>query len=93
MRLKKQSMREVRDAGMTARKEQRKPIEVIGTDVKAYRTSVDELPAGLVEAISKARMDPKWDYLNALLAPDPNKPRYFRGALIKPKPETKTNGK
>ena len=46
--------------------------------MKAYRTSVDELPAGLVEAISKARMDPKWDYLNALLAPDPNKPRYFR---------------
>jgi hypothetical protein len=59
MRLKKQSMREVADAGM----------------VQRYASMVD----GLVKA------DP-------LDRPVENKPRYFRGALVKPKPETKSNG-
>lgn len=57
MRLRKQSMREVADAGMLARTDQRDPREEFDTPV------------------------------------NDDKPRYFRGALVKPKPETKTNGK
>lgn len=53
MRLRKQSMREVTDAGMLARTDQ---------------------------------LDPR------VTEPSNDKPRYFRGALVKPKPETKTNG-
>lgn len=58
MRLKKQSMREVFDAGVVARAE---------------------------NIIREAIANP--------LAPiNADKPRYFRGALVKPKPETKDNG-
>lgn len=64
MRLKKQSMREVADAGMVTRSEQRDPR-------LAYRE--DELAQATARKID-------------------DKPRYFRGALIKSKPETKTNG-
>ena len=53
MRLKKQSMREVRDAGMVSR-----------TDERDTRVNQPQ-----------------------------DRPQYYRGALIKPKPETKTNGK
>lgn len=64
MRLRKQSMREVADAGMVSRIE--------------------------------ANRDPYGDIIRADMSDHQqidDKPRYFRGALIKPKPETKTHGK
>jgi hypothetical protein len=55
MRLKKQSMRQIADAGMVSRNEQREVDSSVNTQ-------------------------------------NGEKPRYFRGALVKTKPETKTNG-
>lgn len=65
MRLRKQSMREVADAGMVSR-------------IEAKDTRIDYREDELVQRAATQQSN--------------DRPRYFRGALIKPKPETKTHG-
>lgn len=56
-------------AALKARRQQTEhdePVTVIGQDVRACRAH--EVPDDLADAIENARMDPCFDYLNALIA-------------------------